>query len=477
MGIVKSICSKPAAKTSSGLLVILAVASMVPLLFFPFSSDITYRQVYVVCYLLFIIEELCCYELYSKGDPSYSPFYFFSLTYVFMYSICPMYDIVRHEYLWFGYNVFGSGVSATVIAIIGYLAFFIAYSNTNKETRRQDDRPAGQLVKPSRIRFNFQIVIIFIWLFCLAANLFYMVAAGGNSILYCLTLGVLGDGGRETSGVSLGFISMFSYALPAATLLYCEYGKANWLIKAAMIYIMLALQVSRGFRFIVIQIVVMLFFYYRIRKHKYPNAGICVSVILLLLTSLLVMTMFRTSIRAGAGIDFSSVSGNALSDAFDDMFWENLRIYRNFYGMVDVIPSRFPFCFGDEVIIGTAVMLVPRILWPNKPSMYGGEGLTTLIGPGIASGQAYPALGEYYYALGLIAVVAFMALFGWWMRRAFQRYARSSNPLDNIVYVVYASSTLQLIIRGYMPSNFWFVIFAVLPIIIMKFIFGKIEID
>ena len=68
--------------------------------------------------------------------------------------------------------------------------------------------------------------------------------------------------------------------------------------------------------------------------------------------------------------------------------------------MVPVIPSQYDYVWGRQIVIGTIVMMIPRALWPGKISSYGGEGLTTLIGPNIASGQAYPALGEYYYAAG-----------------------------------------------------------------------------
>ena len=294
----------------------------------------------------------------------------------------------------------------------------------------------------------------------------------GNSLVYCLTLGFVGEGGGEASDVALGFVSMFSNALPAVTLLYLQYGKWKT-IKIVMTYLMIVLQVSRGFRFIIIQIFLMLLIYYRLKNKRYPNAALMGTAAVVLLVLLMLMTIFRGSIRAGGGMELSILSSDVLTKAFDDMFWENLRIYQNFYGMVGVIPNVFPFCYGDEIIIGTCVMLVPRILWPSKPSMYGGEGLSVLIGPNIGSGQAYPALGEYYYALGVIGVVVMFGLLALFMKYMTARKGQSGDPLDWIMYAAVASCCLQLMIRGYMPSNFWLVVFSALPVLAVKAVFGS----
>lgn len=446
----------------------------IALLLFPFKAESQYIQCYSACTLLLLIGVTCCYDISNRNAAPLDPFYVVSVIYLFMYAICPMYDIVIGEYTWYGYNLFQNGILATVIAAIGYIAFYLVYRNVFKRPR--DIRALKSFDSTNEVLPKYYIgTIVGIWLFCFVSNAFYMVS-GGNSLSYCLSLGFIGESGGQSSAESLGFVSMFSYALPAATLLYCQYGKGR-LIKTVMVYIMLVLQVSRGFRFIVIQIALMLLIYYRLKNKRYPNMALITSAAIILLGALLLMTMFRNDVRSGAGMDLASVTGTALSKAFDDMFWENLRIYKNFYGMVGVIPKYFPFCYGDEIVIGTIVMLVPRVLWPGKPSMYGGEGLVTLIGPNIASGQAYPGLGEYYYALGVIGVIVMMGIQALLMKYMSACKATSDDPLDWITYAAVVSCNLQLIIRGYMPSNFWLVVFSVIPIFVMRAIFGKKQID
>ena len=458
------------ASPNSGLIIILIAAIMViSALLFPFDAGLDYCSCYAACTVLLFVGLLCCYDVSTRRTAPFDPFYIVSVIYLCMYAICPMYDIKIGEYLWYGYAVFQNGCFATLVALIGYVAFYLFYRNSFKSNQKKTAPMswAGGGEQPKYL----VLFILVVWLFCFAANAFYMVS-GGNSLVYCLTLGFAGEGGGESSDVSLGFVSMFSYALPATTLLYCQYGKGK-LVKGAMIYLMLVLQVSRGFRFIIIQIVIMLLIYYRLKHKRYPNIALMGSATFFMLAALLLMTIFRSDVRSGTGMDLSVISSNVLTDAFDEMFWDNLRIYKNFYGMVGVIPDSFPFCYGDEIVIGTLVMLIPRIIWPSKPSMYGGEGLAVLIGPNIASGQAYPSLGEYYYALGVAGVIIMMGLFAVLMKYMSARKGHSDDPLDWIMYAAVASCSLQLIIRGYMPSNFWLVVFSVLPVILVRVFFGR----
>ncbi len=454
----------------SGFIIILIAVVMATAAFlFPFDAEAQYSSCYAACMALLLVGLLCCYDVSMRGAAPIDPFYIVSVIYLFMFAICPMYDIKIENYFWFGYSVFQNGCFATLIALIGYVSFYLFYRNSFKRDQKKAVRIswADGAEQPKYL----VLFILIMWLVCFACNSFYMVS-GGNSLLYCLTLGFAGEGGGESSADPLGFIGMFAYALPAATLLYCQYGKGK-LTKGVMVYLMLVLQVSRGFRFIIIQIAIMLLIYYRLKHRRYPSAALMGSGAILMLAALLLMTIFRSDVRSGAGMDLSALSSSVLLDSFDDMFWDNLRIYKNFYGMVGVIPNPFPFCFGDEIVIGTLVMLIPRIIWKSKPSMYGGEGLAVLIGPNIASGQAYPNLGEYYYALGVAGVVIMMGLLAVLMKYMSARKGHSDDPLDWIVYAAVSSCGLQLIIRGYMPSNFWLVVFSVLPVILVRTLFRR----
>ena len=117
-------------------------------------------------------------------------------------------------------------------------------------------------------------------------------------------------------------------------------------------------------------------------------------------------------------------------------------------------------------------MVVPRIVWPNKLSTQAGMSLDVLIGRNFyGTGQAYPNLGEYYYAMGVAGIVFFMAIYGIWAKKMKKLYTKSDiTGIDIIYYSTLLGTNLQLIIRGYTPSNFWYLLFSVLPVWCYKII-------
>ena len=57
----------------------------------------------------------------------FEPIYFITIIYAVLYFVTPIYDILTGEYLWFGYDLFEYGVESTLIALTGYIVFYIFY--------------------------------------------------------------------------------------------------------------------------------------------------------------------------------------------------------------------------------------------------------------------------------------------------------------------------------------------------------------
>lgn len=461
---------------SKGIGSLLIVALTACTLFFlcPQNIDDVYYENYIVDSICIVVCEFLLVRLYLHNNLSiFEPITFISVIYILMYFVAPIHDIRNGYFLWYGYSLFPYGVKTSLIELAGYVCFYIIYTNKFVFGKR-NRKPSKVVVIPSSEEskkddeFIIRIILI-MYFFCFIMNLLYMVQIGGNSVLYVLTLGFLGSGNEfSPTESSLGFVSMFSYSLPTATLLYWEYS-SNKFMKIVLFFPMLMMQVTRGFRFFVIQIFFTFFMYYHIANKKKPRIISIVGYLIILAIPVVLMTMFRNSIRYGSGIDTTLLTSNNISSAIDETIWGNFRIYQNVYGMVNAIPSTYPYVYLRQILIGTIIMLVPRALWPGKISMYGGVGLKTLIGNNIASGQAYPNIGEYYYSLGLFGVLFFMGIYGWWMKKTKERYFEcAQSGLDIIVFSTLVGSNLQILIRGYTPSNFWYVIFAVLPAFILK---------
>lgn len=447
------------------------------IIFFPNDAEWIYTKNYLIDSFCLVLCEILLLRqyLFFKLD-MFEPIVTISFFYIMLYFITPIYDLVSEQYLWYGYNLYEYGVKSSLIALLGYLVFyFLYYSPRRKKTKIGGDKKIkinSKCILDSKSKVILFILLMYIM--CFLANVFYLIKSNGNGLMYILSLGILGKGGTSSVlNAPIGFISMLSYSLPTCTLLYWEFGE-NKLLKIILFIPMLLLQIARGFRFFVIQIAITFFAYYYLKERKRPSIKTIFSLGILLLIPILLMTLFRNSIRDGVGVNLSIVDMNLIFKGFDAMFWENLRIYKNFYGMVAVIPEKFPYVYFRQIIVGTMIMFIPRIIWPGKISMYGGEGLVTIIGSDIGSGQAYPNLGEFYYAFGVWGVVFFMGFYSLWMKNLKVKYMNiNSTGLDIIIFSVLLGTNLQLIIRGYTPSNFWYIIFAVLPVYVIRYLISR----
>lgn len=436
------------------------------LLLYPIQEDSIYRHNYLAnaISLLIIITMLVSYKI-NNGLDIFEPIVFISVIYLSMYFITPMIDIVIGEYLWFGYDLFPYGIKATFIALAGYISFFIGYIIRIKKYTAKNN----QTNKDIKLKPTLNIFILVMYLICFILTVFYITRTRGISLNYILTLGYIGEVKTNSiSESSVGYLSMFSYCLPACALLYSEYGNSKGL-KVVLFYLMIITQIVIGFRFIIIQVAVTFTAYYYIKKGKRPRLNQIISLFLILIIPLVIMTLFRDSIRSGRGIDTTLITLQGFFDGLNNTFLENLRIYKNFYGMVEAIPKRFDYVYLRQIVIGTIVMFVPRSIIPSKITSYGGEGLRTLIGPNIASGQAYPNIGEFYYAFGAVGVMFFMFIYGCWAKMLRTKYMGFENcNLSIMIFALLLGVNLQIIIRGYTPSNFYLIIFSVLPIYLVK---------
>ena len=458
-------------------ILIIPITAIVCVAIKPYLSINQTTTYYVALFSLLICEALLIVYDLKYGLDIFEPLTIISCIYVVMYFVAPINDLASGELLWFGYDLYEMGAKTTLYALIGYLVFYINYT---KEFRIGKHRIGKQDLR-IRIISSFPEIrlqninpvtyILTGYIFCFAANVYYLKKYQGSGLLYMLTAGMIGTGNLQKSSADIGFISMFSYCLPTFVLLYWDIGKSR-VLKFLLFLPMFMLQVSRGFRFIIIQIVVTFFSYYYLKKKRRPKLFSIIVAGIGLMVPIVIMTLFRNSMRGGHGIDLTSINQERIKYALDAAIWENFRIYKNFYGIVEAVPQRYPFVYLRQILLGTIIMVVPRIGWPNKLSTQAVMSLDELIGRNFyGTGQAYPNLGEYYYAMGVAGIVFFMAIYGIWAKKMKKLYTKSDiTGIDIIYYSTLLGTNLQLIIRGYTPSNFWYLLFSVLPVWCYKII-------
>ena len=392
----------------------------------------------------------------------YDPITSFTLFYVSMFIVAPMHSVVIKNYYAFGIDMFPYAIKGSTYALVGYISFYLLYLFKQKGTSTQFEY-MGQ----RRLVVRYLPVSMFLILGILTtllATLLNMMRSSGNSILYILTFGVLGRGGIEESASDLGFIGFLAFALPSFVLLYLEYGKSK-ITAIIFLAITFSLKITTGFRWNIVQMVVMFGSYYFLRSGKKIRFRNIIMVAVLLAVPIFLMSMFRNSIRAGTGIDFSLINSDVFADVLDDAFWDNLDIYKSYYSIISVVPSRTGFLFGKQIIIYTMIILIPRAIWPGKPGNPGTVAQGLALGQAaVMGGYAYPCLGEYYYDSGIFGIIFYTGLFGYLTSALQNRYRyKAKTEMDLMIFCTILSQIIQLVIRGYMPTNFWRMIVSVIP--------------
>lgn len=435
----------------------------------PFNTE------YVNCfwinalYLLFVCIVFGAPFATGKFD-IYDPITSFTFFYVLMFFIAPMRGVVLKDFYAYGVDMFPYANKGSTYALIGYLSFYLLYVFKQKGISTQFEYIRQQRLVERNLPVSlFLILGIIITLF---ATLLNTMRSSGNSILYILTFGVLGRGGIEESASDLGFIGFLSFALPSFVLLYLEYGKSK-ITAIIFLAITFSLKITSGFRWNIVQMVVMFGSYYFLRSGKKIRFRSLLLAAVLLIVPIFLMSMFRNSIRAGTGIDFSLINSDAFTDVLDDAFWSNLDIYKSYYSIISVVPSRTGFLFGKQIIIYTMIILIPRAIWPGKPGNPGTLAQGLALGQAaVMGGYAYPCLGEYYYDSGIFGIIFYTGLFGYLTSALQNRYRyKAKTEMDLMIFCTILSQIIQLVIRGYMPTNFWRLIVSAIPYWIFRRIY------
>ena len=381
---------------------------------------------------------------------------FLGILYIIIFFITPIYDIAIGETSIFGVSdLFEYGIKGSILALSGFILFCLTYSVFITQNRNvaQELKPEAQK-KVYRLAFTLWGILFLVGMFC-------TIRTTGFSAAYILSFGMFGEGDAyETSSTLLGFILQLTRGVVPLSLVIFALGKRK-AISYAVILVTAFFEIINGFRYMIVIMICAFFYFYFISREKSVKAHHILFLILGISFIVGIVGYNRNSVRAGEGFDSTGFEGEDIEEAL----LENFRIYKTYYGVIKAVPARTDYLYFDQMVNYTVIMLIPRAIWPEKPLNPGTK--AQLIGLGedaVNSGYAYPNLGEYYYSFGIFGVLFFMALFGWWLAYITNKYRyRSRSLVDTVLYCTVVPMTLQLVIRGYTPSNFYLIIALFLP--------------
>lgn len=437
--------------------------------------DTTYdaKKLFNVCIAAYMIIGICLIiHIGTSGGDFFEPITIISILYMMLFVFEPMIDICENNLKWFGGNYTSFGIKGTWIAVAGYLFFFIGYRtkrfsfapsshnelryNVKKETKEVEDNA-----------YYAKVAIVF-WIACYFLSVLFLLLSG-KSLAFILTGGLTGNGDLLESRKMLGALSMFSYCLVGAWMLYFVYGK-NKSLKVITFILTVFIYYIRGYRFIIIIFALAPIVFMYLYKQKRPRLVTIIGAIIVMIIFVGFVAAARNSVRYGGGISSDMVNWDAALEQVKD----NFRIYKTYYALVGYVPQKTNYLHGQQIFLYTALMFVPRIIWKSKPETSAGLYLIrdAISESAFLSGTAYPIIGEFYIEFGSVGVVIFMFLYGYLNKSWMNKYGLSYSKFDQIMYSILLLSNFQIVIRGYTPSNFYMVIFFVLPLLFIKFLKG-----
>lgn len=413
----------------------------------------------LICYFMIGIPFVVVF-LWRQTD-LFDPFWIVSVLYLLMFSVGPLRDIAVSDYLFFNVDLTRHATKAALLAILGYLAFCFVYVitvNRRNSPRKVERHDSGSyLVEESAGVYLLIWVVAFIVV--LVRNLLL-----GRSVTYVITVGLLGGVDLEQrSDTPLAFLSLAGLMMIPCAVIYLHLASRRLLAVTMQVLTVSALAIS-GFRYVLVIFLLAHAFVFYIRRDRQPRRSqVAVAAAFAAIFSGL-LEFSRRALKSGQDIQWSRFEPTYILDSL----FANIQIYQAFYAVLDSVPDRVGFGLGRQMFLYTAIMGVPRALWPDKPAHPIYAPIEAVSHQAVLSGAQYPNLAEYYYEFGIVGAVLLMGLFGGFVGLLVRKIRHATRLSTTVLYAVLSGAVFQLVIRGNTPSNFYMILFLVLPIFVAR---------
>jgi oligosaccharide repeat unit polymerase len=415
----------------------------------------------LLCFL--VVMGIYIYRYMTKGIYIFEPLTIITFLYAMMFGLEPMINIIINNTTIDGFESISGSIKASAIFICSYIFLIFGYYIENNI--ELDTQP---IIKKIDCAYNSQKIIFFsiiIWLCGLVFCLINLMADGAN-LQYIFSLGLMGEKNTDLSFEnSLAVLGNLKMCM-VAPLLYIGIFSNKKLIKVLLYIITCLLVLNDGYRYVLIILIAAPYVLHYINMNREPKTQHIFMMIGVLSLMIGTVQFTRTSIRSGGGANFKG---------FDYIYiWKsmagNFDLYKAFYGMVEAIPNVVNYQFGEQMIWATIYTIIPRVIWQGKPKTPIILYLKYFVGHlGADSGWAFPNIAEYYFDFGIMGCLLCMFLFGYFTGKCKRLYSSNNRTWHSLItYSIIFPELMQLIIRGYTPTNFYSIFFLLLPIWIIK---------
>lgn len=323
-----------------------------------------------------IISVMIFCPMVSKERDIFSPFVMASVLLFALFIYAPLTCIISNDLSAVGsMDVFDGCVKATWIYIVSYLFFAWGYAtkkrfvfkikayrkNNKKDYYDSVDNKETELKDESHVKVKTALII---WSCSLVLSTIYDLSRG-ISITYLLSYGMLGASGSGTNmNSSLAILGNFSYALIACWLYLLVYSH-NIFLKIIVGVMTGSIYFTRGFRFIMMIMILAPIILLYLRKNKRPKMINTILAIILLIIFAGLIEVSRGAIRAGNGglnMSYSPI------ELINRVFMSDFTIFKQFYAMVVHIPISYGVVHTEsleKMLLEMGIKNVKHIEYPQ----------------------------------------------------------------------------------------------------------------
>ena len=416
---------------------------------------------YQLCVQLIIFYILWSIILSKVNIDIFEPIILVTLIHLLLFEITPIICLWTNRIDFFGIYIWQECIKATYISTIGYVFLLFSYfckNNRNREKKRTYFYDINN--KKKYLYLNYCI-----WIIAFICNVI-VIQGYGLSLKYLLTGGQAIMKNAVISKSSYGFLVIIAYAMIPSFLYIFELSTSR-VIKIAIFYLMFMSFYVRGFRFIMIAVLIAPLVYSYLKKNKRPSINLILFILIGLSIFSSYMQFARAFIRSGVGGDIDINKIFNIENILEVLI-ENFEIFKTYYAIVEHFPKNIPYTLGIEIFLYTLVLLVPRFIWSGKPQPEIYKVISNAVNSASRdAGTSFPYIGEYYFEFGAIGVCIFMIILGKLFSKL-KGYMYKKDIHSCILYSCIYPLILQLLIRGYTPTNFYMILAVVAPIFITK---------
>jgi oligosaccharide repeat unit polymerase len=263
-----------------------------------------------------------------------------------------------------------------------------------------------------------------------------------------------------------------NFLIPAGCLLFLYYlrTRKNFLIFFAVLFVMVGIFVTLGFRYRLVLLFGALGISYFLYSGRRPNIVLSLVAFGVFVTLMGVINITR---QYGSGLDTSRLQTKTDEAYYESGLRESL-IFQTSGAMIATVPDKHPHA-GFAPIISTILFPIPSALYPEKQSaQYLFGALDAIYGKTYSKGSAVMAFGEYYLAFGWFGIVIGGLVTGWLCRKLWNWYlSNPKNPLHICAYAISVSYLYVVVSRGYLPQVTMLFFFSVFPIVVIVWLIRR----